>query len=136
MLRGALVIGLLALQPDPETVLVAGTRALIAALFDGRPAALVAKFDERMAKALPESQLAIAVTTVVQQAGAFKTVSSVRSSQRDGVRAVILTCDFANGPVEVTVAWRGDRVAGLNMRPAAVVSEYRPPAYANPSLFT
>ncbi len=136
MLRAALAIGLLTLQPDPEVILAAGTRALVEALFAGRPAPLVAKFDERMAQALPEAQLAVAVTTVVQQAGAFKTVASTRTSQRDGVRAVILTCDFANGPVEVTVAWRGDRIAGLNMRPAAVVAAYRPPAYSDTTTFT
>lgn len=135
MLRAALALGLLALQPDPEAVLVAGTQALVQALFDGRPAALVAKFDERMAQALPESQLAVAVTTVVQQAGAFTGIGATRTSQRDGVRVVVVTCAFANGPVEVTVAWRGDRVVGLNMRPAAVVSEYRPPPYVDTTTF-
>lgn len=135
MLRAALAIGLLSLQPDPETVLMAGTRALVEALFAGRPAPLVAKFDERMVQALPAPQLSVAVTTVQQQAGAFTRVASTRTSQRDGVRVVILTCDFANGPVEVTVAWRADRVVGLNMRPAAVVSEYRPPSYVDTTTF-
>lgn len=135
MTRLAALLVLL-LQPLDDTVLVAGTRALVDALFAGRTAALVARFDDRMKEALSEAQLAQAVTTVLRQAGAFKGIADSRASTRDGIRLVVLTCDFANGPVDVSVAWEGSRVVGLNMRPTAVVAEYVPPSYVRMPAFT
>lgn len=127
---------LLALQLDSDT-LVAGTRALVEALFAGRPGPLVTKFDAAMAAALPEAKLTLAVTGVVQQAGAYQGVADSRTVLRDGIRVVVLSCDFANGPVDITIAWNGQsKVVGLNMRPAAVISEYRPPAYVTMARFT
>jgi dienelactone hydrolase len=131
----ALVLGL-ALQPDQEALIVAGTQALVDALFAGRTAALVGRFDDEMKAALPEAQLKQAVATVVQQAGAFKGITDSRVSMRDGIRLVTLTCDFANGPVDVSLAWDGPHVVGMNMRPAAMVTEYTPPAYVKMPAFT
>lgn len=131
----ALVLGL-ALQPDQEALIVAGTRALVDALFAGRTAALVGRFDDEMKAALPEAQLKQAVATVVQQAGAYKGITDSRVSMRDGIRLVVLTCDFANGPVDVSLAWDGSHVVGMNMRPTATVTEYTPPAYVRMPAFT
>lgn len=131
----ALVLGL-ALQPDQETLVVAGTRALVDALFSGRTAALVGRFNDDLREALPEAQLKQAVTTVVQQAGAYKGVTDSRVTTRDGIRLVVVTCDFANGPVDVSLAWDGSHVVGLNMRPTATITEYTPPAYVRMPAFT
>ena len=131
----ALVLGL-ALQPDQETLVVAGTRALVDALFSGRTAALVGRFNDDLKEALPEAQLKQAVTTVVQQAGAYKGVTDSRVTTRDGIRLVVVTCDFANGPVDVSLAWDGSHVVGLNMRPTATITEYTPPAYVRMPAFT
>ena len=131
MLR-ALAIAVLAvsLQVDPMAALVTETRALVEGLLSGRTAPLVQKFDERMAGALPVAQLAQAVTSVKQQAGEFRTITATRTQVRETVRIVVATCDFENGPVDVTVAWdEQGRVVGLNMRPAAMVATYNPPPY-------
>jgi len=132
----ALLLGA-TLQPGPEELLVAGTRALVDAMFNGRPGVMVAKFDQTMAEALPEAKLAQALTSIVQQAGAYQGMSDSRTAVRDGLRVVVLTCDFANGPVDITVIWDGQsKVAGLNIRPAAVVTEYRPPDYVTMAAFS
>lgn len=127
----------LSVQADFDTMLAAGTRALVEAMLSGRPGPMVTKFDDEMKAALTEAQLGQAVTSVKQQAGEFRGVTDTRLSDGDGVRFVVLTCDFANGPVDVTVAWNGQaRVAGLNMRPGVVVNAYTPPGYVTSSRFT
>ncbi len=126
-----------AAQPDFDTMLTAGTRALVEAMFAGRPGPMAAKFDDDMKAALSEAQLTQAITTVTQQAGAFRRVTDTRITEGNGVRFVVLACDFANGPVDVTVVWNGQaRVAGLNIRPATVVTEYTPPDYVTYARFT
>jgi dienelactone hydrolase len=135
LVAAALVVAA-AVQPDFDTMLLAGTRALVEAMLSGRPGPMVAKFDDEMKAALTEAQLTAAVTTVLQQAGAFRGVTDSQLASRDGARLVVLACDFANGPVDITVVWSGQaRVAGLNIRPATVVSEYTPPAYVTYSRF-
>ncbi len=131
MLRAVAFAALaLVAQADPMAALVADTRALVEGLLAGRPAPLVQKFDERMAGALPEAQLAQAVTAVKAQAGEFRAITATRTQVRETVRIVVATCDFENGPVDVTVAWDTQgRVVGLNMRPAAMVATYTPPPY-------
>lgn len=129
-LVAALIAVAAAQQPDFDSMLVAGSRALVEALFAGRPGPMLAKFDDEMKKALPEAQLTQAITSVQQQAGAFRAVTDSRVSDQGSVRAVVLVCDFASGPVDVTVVWGGQaQVVGLNIRPAMVVTEYTPPAY-------
>jgi len=119
-----------ALQPDFDSMLIAGSRALVEALFAGRPGPMVAKFDDEMKQALSEAQLTQAIASVQQQAGAFRGVTDSRISEQNGARAVVLVCEFAGGPVDVTVIWGGKaQVVGLNIRPAMVVTEYTPPAY-------
>lgn len=125
-----------ALQPDFDSMLIAGSRALVEALFAGRPGPMVAKFDDQMKQALSEAQLTQAITSVQQQAGAFQRITDSRLSEQNGMRAVVFVCDFANGPVDVTVIWGGQaQVVGLNIRPAMVVTEYTPPAYVTYSNF-
>ncbi|MEZ5419770.1 MAG: alpha/beta fold hydrolase [Vicinamibacterales bacterium] len=137
MFRAVLAVALaLGLQPDQEAMVVAGTRALVDAMFSGRPGPLAAKFDERMKAALPDAQLAAAVATVVAQAGEFRGISGTRASLREGIRVVVVTCDFAHTPVDVSVAWNGSLVVGLNMRPAPVVTAYHPPDYVQMPRFT
>lgn len=131
------VLFALAAQVDFDTMLTAGTRALVEAMLAGRPGPMVTKFDDEMKAALSEAQLTQAIATVTQQAGAFRGVTGSRISEGNGVRFVVLACDFANGPVDVTVVWNGEaRVAGLNIRPAVVVTEYTPPDYVTAARFT
>lgn len=124
-------------QADPLAPLVAETRTLVEGLLAGRTAPVVQRFDERMAAALSEAQMNLTLTAVEQQAGAFRSITGTRSQTRGAMRAVVVTCDFANGAVDVTVVYdEKDRIAGLNMRPATVVSEYKAPDYAVPDRFT
>ena len=138
MLRTVAIAALvLSLQSDPMAALVTETRTLVEGLLTGRPAPLVRKFDKRMAGALPEAQLAQAVTSVKQQAGEFRAITATRTHSRDSVRIVVATCDFEHGPVDVTVAYdEQGRVVGLNMRPAPMVTEYVSPSYVVAERFT
>lgn len=132
-----LVLAALVAVQDPVADLVATTRALVEGLMAGRTAPLVERFDEKMHAALPEAQLATAVKVVQSQSGAFRAVRATRTSERDGVRIVVATCDFERGPVDVTVAFNASgRVVGLNLRPAAVVTTYRPPPYVSPDRYS
>ena len=124
-------------QTDPAAPLVAQTRALVEGLIAGRTAPVVQRYDPRMAAALPEAQLALTITSLKQQTGEFRSITATRTQVRGDIRVVVATCDFVNGPVDVTVAYDDkDRIVGLNMRPATVVSEYRPPDYASIDRFT
>lgn len=127
----------LAVQTDPVADLAAASHGLVEGLMAGEVAPLVARFDERMKKALPGPQLALAVTDVKMQAGAFRAVTGTRTMTRNDERAVVVTCEFTAGPVDVTLAWNTkDQIVGLNMRPALVATEYRPPAYVDSARFT
>jgi len=137
MLLALILTALIQAPPsDPQAPLSVETRALVEGLMAGKTAPVVERYDARMAKALPEPQLVLAMTTLRQQAGEFRGVTGTRSEVRGAIRAVIVTCDFANGPVDVMVAWENDRIAGINMRPAASTVEYKAPDYAAPDRFT
>lgn len=132
----SMLLALLVLQ-DLWPDVAATTRTLVNALMNGRTAPLVERFDEKMRAALPESQLGVAVKAVQSQAGAFRGVTATRTMARDGVRMVVATCDFENGQVDVSLAYDATgRIVGLNMRPASVTSEYRPPTYVSPDRYT
>jgi dienelactone hydrolase len=135
----SLVVALLSLvpQPDPLKALVADTRALVDGMMAGQTAPVVRRYDEKMAAALPEAQLALALTSLKQQAGEFRSITATRTQIRGSIRAVVATCDFANGPVDITIAYdEKDRIAGLNMRPAALAIEYKAPDYVLLDRFT
>ncbi|NOT43263.1 MAG: alpha/beta fold hydrolase [Acidobacteria bacterium] len=128
----------LTFQADPLAPLAAETRVLVEQLLTGNAAPLARRFDQRMAEALSRPQLEQTVTGVRQQAGAFRAVTGTRSMSRDGIRVVVVTCEFAAGPVEVSVAWDdNNRVVGLNMRPAPLPpSDDAPAAYVARERFT
>jgi dienelactone hydrolase len=135
----SLAVGLLSLvpQPDPLSPLVAETRTLVESMMAGRTAPVVQRYDEKMAAALPEAQLALALTSLKQHAGVFHSITATRTQIRGSMRAVVATCDFANGPVDITIAYdEKDRIVGLNMRPAAMAVEYKAPDYVAAERFT
>lgn len=132
MLIRAIALAVLgfAVQPDAAAPILADSRILVEGLLTGRAAPLVQRFDEQMKGALTERQLTEAVASVKQQAGDFLGITNTRVTTRDDARIVVVTCDFAQGPVDVTVVWDDEaRVVGLNMRPATVVTQYTPPGY-------
>ncbi|MBX7185557.1 MAG: alpha/beta fold hydrolase [Vicinamibacteria bacterium] len=132
------VLSLSAPQAADSDPLIAETRVLLQGLFAGKTAPLVERFDARMAAALPQDQLTLALTSLKQQAGEFRAIVATKIQERGGVRAIVATCDFANGPVDVTVAYDDkSRIVGLNMRPATpAASPYEAPSYALPDRFT
>ena len=137
MLFLAVVLTSAVAQADPATALVAETRVLVEGLIAGRTAPVVQRYDPRMAAALPEAQLALTITSLKQQTGDFRSITGTRTQVRGNVRVVVATCDFANGPVDVTVAYdEKDRIVGLNMRPATAKVEYTAPEYAAVDRFT
>jgi hypothetical protein len=81
-LVAAVLLVAAALQPDFDSMLIAGSRALVEALFAGRPGPMVAKFDDQMKAALSEAQLTQAITSVQQQAGAFRGITDARVSEQ------------------------------------------------------
>jgi dienelactone hydrolase len=131
-----IVTVLLALQE--ASPLVVDARALVEELMSGRTERLLQRFDEKMTAALPDAKLRQTVASVVQQAGAFKGVASVRTEARGAATVATAICDFANARLDVVLAFdeRG-RIVGLNIRPTATpAAEYQPPSYAKPGSFT
>lgn len=123
-------------QAAPEAPLSGATRELVDGLMAGRTAPVVARYDSRMAAALPEPQLVLALTALKQQAGEFRGITGTRAEVRGGMRAVVVSCEFANGPVDVTMVWENEKVVGINMRPGASAVVYQTPSYAATDRFT
>jgi dienelactone hydrolase len=110
-------------------------RAFIELLVNKKFATAVEQFDPTMKAALPEAKLNETWNSVLAQAGPFKQAGAARSEKRGDFNVVIVTCDFQNAALDVSVVFdQQRRVAGLFFAPAKK-GEYAPPAYAKTETF-
>jgi dienelactone hydrolase len=110
-------------------------RAFIELLVTKKFATAVEQFDTTMKDALPEAKLEETWASVLAQVGPFKQAGSARTEKRSEFTVVVVTCDFQNAVLDVSVVFdQQKRVAGLFFAPAKK-GEYTPPAYAKPDAF-
>ena len=114
---------------------VTDARAFIELLVNKKFASAVEQFDSTMKTALPETKLAETWTSVQAQVGPFKQAGAARSEKRGEFTVVVVTCDFQNLALDVSVVFdQQKRVAGLFFAPAKK-ADYVPPAYAKADTF-
>jgi hypothetical protein len=117
----ALVVGLstpLAAQLSRDAA-IAKAEALLKNLQEGRTAAIVKEFDDRMSKELPEARLKPAWSGLIGQFGAFKRITERREGMVEGRQAVELILAFEKETiVHRTVFDANGKVDGLVFRPA------------------
>ena len=90
-----------------------------------------------MKGALPEDSLQKAWDGAVLQLGPFKSRGMTREQQRGVYTAVIVSCEFERGKMDVTIVFDvAGQVAGLQMKPPAAPVEYALPDYAVASAYT
>jgi dienelactone hydrolase len=117
---------------------VAHAQAILAAIVAQEFTKVEEQFTGDMKAALPPGRLAAAWTTLLNQAGAYKSCGSdVRVRTIADKQMVITPCEFARAPIDVQIAFdSAGRISGLALRPAAsAATAYTLPSYANPSLY-
>ncbi len=124
---------------DFEAIGKALVNQLVARQFDQ----VEAQFDDQMRAALPVSKLPEVWDSVLAQVGPFKSIVSVVASEKQGLHAAIVTCEFERASLDARIFMdaRG-QVKGLffeppsrspGASPAAV--EWKAPSYAKPDAF-
>jgi Protein of unknown function (DUF3887) len=97
---------------------IAKAEAILKDLQDGRTTDIVAEFDARLSKDLPESRLKPVWPGLVSQFGAFKSITERREGPMQDRQAVELILAFEKQTiVHRTVFDSAGRVAGLVFRP-------------------
>ena len=97
---------------------IAKAEGILKNLQDGRTAEIVAEFDARLSKELPESRLKPVWPGLVAQFGAFKNITERREGPMQERQAVELVLAFEKQTiVNRTVFDSVGRVAGLVFRP-------------------
>ena len=97
-----------------------------------------ARYDARMASALPTGKLAASWPSLVEQEGAFQSITNTHTSKIQGLDVVKMECKFQNAIVDATVALDPNgKIAGLGFRPhQQAPPPWIPPTYAKESSFT
>jgi dienelactone hydrolase len=102
-----------------------------------------AQFDDQMKAALPVSKLPEVWDSILAQTGPFKSIVATKSMEKQGLAAIIITCEFERATLDAKVYMdsRG-MVKGLFFEPTssspegmANAAEWKPPAYAKPDTF-
>jgi hypothetical protein len=84
----------------------------------GEYARVEARFDKKMADALPLDKLAETSKSISQQAGALKSIGEAKTSEKENFFIVRLSCEFANMPLDAQVVFdTDDKIAGMFFRP-------------------
>jgi dienelactone hydrolase len=102
-----------------------------------------AQFDSQMKAALPISKLPDVWDSLLGQAGAFKNISGSRVTERQGLHAAIVTCEFERATLDAKIFMDAQgQVKGLFFEPAsttpggpAAAAEWKAPSYAKPDAF-
>ncbi len=114
---------------------VTDARAFIELLVNKKFATAVEQFDSTMKTAMPEAKMQETWAAVLGQTGPFKQAGSARAEKRGEFTVVVVTCDFQNAAIDVSVVFdQQRRVAGLFFSPAKK-GDYAAPAYANADAF-
>ena len=102
------------------------------------------QFDEQMKAALPVSKLPEVWDSLLAQAGPFKSIVSTRVTEKQGLHAAIVTCEFERATLDAKIFMDAQgQVKGLFFEPASNspgVRRQRPrsgrlPSYAKPDAF-
>ncbi len=119
----------------PELVKVAETT--VDQLLAGEFTPVVARFNEKMRAAASEEFLKQTMASLTGQVGAFKARTGTRTDERQGIRLVIIGCEFERANLDAQIAFDvQERIAGLSFRPQAVAAaEYEAPSYVNRAAF-
>ena len=118
--------------------LVAQARTLVDQLMASDTAPFVALFNDKMKTAVTEGQVRGAMESLLVQAGAYKRQVRTRTQSQNGMRAVMVTCEFERNNVDFSLVFdEAGKIAGFFMRPAAAAepAAYEPPAYVKPGSF-
>lgn len=108
------------------------TQNLAARQFDK----VVARFDERVAAALPLAKLSATWDALLSQVGAFRGITGTRAEEHQGYHVVFVTCEFEKANLDAQFAFDSSgRVAGLHFVPSRPKIEWTPPDYAKPDAF-
>lgn len=106
-------------------------RMQVEKLAAGEHAAVYAQFDDNMKKAMTVGQLGELWPGLVSQAGAMKGIRGVRTSRKDQLDVVIVTCELDKALLDVHVVLDPERkITGLWVKPADQSDAYEPPDYA------
>lgn len=115
---------------DPSSV----TQKLVEQLAAGQFEKIEAKYDARMAEAMPAGKLAGSWAGLVQQVGVFQSITETKATKLRGYDVVTVSCKFQEATIDVQASFAADgRIAGLFFRPHVVWTR---PAYARPDTFT
>lgn len=97
-----------------------------------------AQYNARLAAALQPGKLAQAWASLLEQAGSFDSVASVRSGKVQGYDVVILACKFQKGLVDAQIAFDVEgKIAGLRFTGhQEPVPPWVEPSYAKPDSFS
>jgi uncharacterized protein len=125
-------------QTEDSSANTAAAQKIIQQLVAGEFSKVEMLYDERMAQALPSGKLAESWPGLIQQVGAFESITSTQTIRVQGLEVVKLACKFANATLDATVALDPDgKLAGLNFRPHQdTETPWNAPAYAKPDSFT
>jgi hypothetical protein len=97
---------------------------------------VVARFDERVAAALPSAKLMATWDGLLSQVGAFRRIAGTRAEEQQGYHVVYVTCEFEKTALDAKFAFdSAGRVAGMFFVPTRPKIEWAPPDYARPDSF-
>ena len=127
-----------AAQPEESSTTTAAAQKVIQHLVAGEFTKVEAQYDQRMTEALPPGKLAESWPGLIQQAGAFESITGTQTIRVQGIEVVKLVCKFANATLDATVAFDADgKIAGLSFRPhQESETPWNAPPYAKPDSFT
>jgi uncharacterized protein len=125
-------------QAEDSSATTAAAQKVIQQLVAGEFSKIEALYDQRMAEALPPGKLAESWPGLIQQEGAFESITGTQTIRVQGIDVVKLACKFANATLDATVAFDADgKIAGLSFRPHQdIETPWNAPAYAKPDSFT
>ena len=112
---------------------------LVARQFDK----LEPQFDDQMKAALPITKLPEVWDSILAQAGPFKSIVSSHATERQGLHAAIVTCEFERATLDAKIFMDAQgQVKGLFFEPASAApgqpneaTEWKPPSYSKPDAF-
>jgi uncharacterized protein len=132
----AALLFLLTLQgPAPDYATLG--RQLVGEFAARQFGAVEASFSPQVAQALPEAKLTAIWTSVLDQEGAFQSISNVKVVAVQGAHQVTVACGFAKGPLNVQASFDAKgKVIGLFFRAGEeTAAPWSPPDYAEPAKF-